>query len=303
MKTIQPNPPRVLAAQGLCKNYGKLTVLQNLDLALEPGRIYGLIGRNGAGKTTLLGLLTGQNLPTAGTITYGGAPVWENGSVLSELYFARELAAGSELGMLAVKRFLRAASLFCPYWDEPYAQTLLQKFAVPTDKKINKLSRGQASMLAITVALASRAPVTLLDEPTAGLDVVMREKFYRILLEDYAATGRTFVISTHIIEEAAGVFERVVVLDEGKIVADEPTDALLDRFRSVSGPAEAVQAALAARGLTPLQSQPVGKYLMTTVQGSESDWAAMAENPAIELEGMNLQSVFVALCGHGDEEG
>ena len=303
MKTIQSNPPRVLTAQGLCKNYGEQTVLKDLDLALEPGRIYGLIGRNGAGKTTLLSLLTGQNLPTAGAITYGGAPVWENAAALSEFYFARELASGSDLGSLAVKRFLRAAALFCPYWDEPYAQSLLQKFNVPTNKTINKLSRGQASMLAITVALASRAPVTLLDEPTAGLDVVMREKFYHILLEDYAATGRTFVISTHIIEEAAGVFERVVILDEGKVVADEPTDALLDRFRSVSGPTEAVQAALAARGLTPMQSQQVGKYVMTTVRGTDSDWAALADDPALDLEGMNLQNVFVALCGHGDEEG
>ena len=76
------------------------------------------------------------------------------------------------------------------------------------------------SMVTITAALASRAPVTILDEPAAGLDVVMRECFYRLLLDDYAETNRTFVISTHIIEEAAGVFERVIVLDEGRVIAN-----------------------------------------------------------------------------------
>ena len=186
----------MISLDNLTVSYGGWTLFDNISFLINPKDRIGLVGRNGAGKTTLLSLLTGQNLPTAGAITYGGAPVWENAAALSEFYFARELASGSDLGSLAVKRFLRAAALFCPYWDEPYAQSLLQKFNVPTNKTINKLSRGQASMLAITVALASRAPVTLLDEPTAGLDVVMREKFYHILLEDYAATGRTFVIST-----------------------------------------------------------------------------------------------------------
>ena len=95
MKTIQSNPPRVLAAQGLCKNYGEQTVLKDLDLALEPGRIYGLIGRNGAGKTTLLSILTGQNTKNGGEVTYGGEPVWENPRALGDLCFARELNPSS----------------------------------------------------------------------------------------------------------------------------------------------------------------------------------------------------------------
>ena len=112
-------------------------------------------------------------------------------------------------------------------------------------KPINRLSRGQMSMVSITAALASRAPVTLLDEPTAGLDVVARERFYRILLEEYQRTGRTFVISTHIIEEAASVFEKVVILDEGKVVADRDTEDLVGEFRYISGPASMLDAALA----------------------------------------------------------
>ena len=218
-RTIQ-GQGRALCAKGLKKNYGSQQVLRDLDLSIEPGHIYGLIGRNGAGKTTLLSILTGQNTKNGGEVTYGGEPVWENPRALGDLCFARELNPSSEVAALKVEEYLLAAKLFCPRWDAAYADALLKKFGLDTKKRISKLSKGQMSMVTITAALASRAPVTILDEPAAGLDVVMRERFYRLLLDDYAETGRTFVISTHIIEEAAGVFERVIVLDEG---ASSPT--------------------------------------------------------------------------------
>lgn len=168
MTTITKAPaPQPLQAAKLCKHYGKQQVLQDLDLTFEPGRIYGLIGRNGAGKTTLLGILSGQNFATGGQALYGGQPVWENSAVLGNLHFARELSASSELAGLSVKNFLRAGRLFCPYWDQNYAEELIKKFELP-NKMINRLSRGQMSMVSITAALASRAPVTLLDEPTAS---------------------------------------------------------------------------------------------------------------------------------------
>ncbi len=297
------NAARTLEARGLCKQYGKQTVLDHVDLAVEPGCIYGLIGRNGAGKTTLLSILTGQNTKNSGEVTYGGEPVWENPHALSDLCFARELNPGSEVAALQMEEYLLAARLFCPRWDEEYARTLIKKFGLDTKKRINKLSKGQMSMVTITAALASRAPVTILDEPAAGLDVVMRECFYRLLLDDYAETNRTFVISTHIIEEAAGVFERVIVLDEGRVIANSQTDDLVDQFRYVSGSAQAVDRALAACGLQPLQQQGMGPHKTAAVRGTPEQFARLAAEPDLELSGLNLQNVFVALCGHGDEEG
>lgn len=303
MTTITKAPaPQPLQAAKLCKHYGKQQVLQDLDLTFEPGHIYGLIGRNGAGKTTLLGILSGQNFATGGQALYGGQPVWENSAVLGNLHFARELSAASELAGLSVKNFLRAGRLFCPYWDQGYADELIKKFELP-NKMINRLSRGQMSMVSITAALASKAPVTLLDEPTAGLDVVVRERFYRILLEEYQRTGRTFVISTHIIEEAASVFEKVVILDEGKVVADTDTDDLISEFRYISGPAAELDAALAEQGIAPLQTQVLGGHKMVAVRGNETLFDALEARDGLTVEGMNLQNVFVALCGHGDEEG
>ena len=114
----------ILRAEGVCKSYGKKQVLHDLDLTIEPGKIYGLIGRNGAGKTTLLGILTGQNTMNAGSVTYGGAPVWENQAALDDICFSRELSPTVLFGQnnTKVKDYLRAAACFLPHWDGAYAQ-------------------------------------------------------------------------------------------------------------------------------------------------------------------------------------
>ena len=289
-----------LMARGVCKAYGQLKVLDGLDLTVEPGKIYGLIGRNGAGKTTLLSILTAQNTLDAGEVTYGGQPVWENQWALDHLCFSRELqpARNGAQNPQKVRDYLRAAAAFLPRWDREYAARLLEEFRLEPRKKIGQLSKGQMSMVTILVALASRAPLTILDEPVAGLDVVMRERFYRLLLDDYAETGRTFILSTHIIEEAASVFEEVLILDRGKIVEHAPTEELVGQFAYLSGAEEELDRACA--GLRVLSEERVGRRTTRAVRGTpEALEAAGAFD--VDLAPMNLQNVFVALCGHGDE--
>lgn len=221
----------ILKAEGLCKSYGSKRVLEGLDLTIQPGRIYGLIGRNGAGKTTLLGILTGQNTKDSGQVTCDGEPVWENCRALEQICFSRELQPTLFSGPnnQKVRYYLKSAAIFYPNWDQEYADRLLNEFQLEPKKKISQLSKGQMSMVTILIALASRAPITILDEPAAGLDVVMRERFYQLLLEDFAQTGRTFLVSTHIIEEAASVFEQVIILDQGRILENSPTEELVER--------------------------------------------------------------------------
>ena len=177
-----------LTAENIIKTYGNKEVLHGVDLELESGKIYGLIGRNGAGKTTLLSIMTAQNPAT-----------------------------------------------FFPHWDKEMAADLIREFNLDVKKKISKLSKGMLSMVTIVVAMASKAEFTFLDEPVAGLDVVAREKFYRLLLEEFTETGRTFVVSTHIIEEAQDVFEEVIIVDKGQILLKENTQELLERCFHVSG--------------------------------------------------------------------
>ena len=291
----------VLSARGVYKSYGKKEVLHNLDLTIKPGKIYGLIGRNGAGKTTLLGILTAQNTLDQGHVTYDDQPVWENQRALDNICFSRELQPTLFSGQnnLKVKHYLKSAAIYYPNWDQAYAVRLLDEFKLEPKKKICQLSKGQMSMVTILIALASRAPITILDEPAAGLDVVMRERFYQLLLEDYAQTNRTFIVSTHIIEEAASVFEQVIILDEGKIIENCPTEELIDQFRYVSGREDVVDEV--CRGLEVLSTHQMGRHKTAAVRGGgvKLDAALSAD---VDVSPMNLQNVFVALCGHGDAQ-
>lgn len=291
----------ILKAEGLCKSYGKKEVLHNLDLEIQPGKIYGLIGRNGAGKTTLLGILTAQNTMDSGRVTYDGQPVWENQEALDHICFSRELQATLLTGQnnLKVRHYLKSAAIYYPNWDQEYAGRLMEEFKLEPKKKICQLSKGQMSMVTILIALASRAPITILDEPAAGLDVVMRERFYQLLLEDFAQTERTFIVSTHIIEEAASVFERVIILDQGRIIENAPTDELVDQFRYITGREDVVDQA--CRGLEVLSVQTMGRHKTAAVRGSGVKLEA-ALSADVDVSPMNLQNVFVALCGHGDEK-
>ncbi len=289
-----------LKAEGIFKNYGEKEVLHNLDLTIEPGKIYGLLGRNGTGKTTLLSILTGQNSHNAGSVTYNGEAVWENQTALNELCFSRELS-GQLFGgpnNMKVGQYMKTAAIFYPHWDGDYARRLMEEFKLDPKQKLSQLSKGQLSMLTILIALASMAPITLLDEPVAGLDVVMRERFYQLLLEDYTRTGRTFLISTHIIEEAANVFEQILILDKGRIKENAPVDELLEQFRSVSGHADVVDRA--CTGVEVLTSQSLGLHKSCVVRAHPEKLERLAKNTEVTVSPMGLQGVFVALCGHGD---
>ena len=289
----------VLQARGLCKSYKDKKVLHDLDLTIEPGKIYGLIGRNGAGKTTLLGILTAQNTKDSGEVTYNDQGVWENQQALNDICFSRELQPTLFSGPnnLKISHYLRSAAIYYPGWDKEYAQRLLEEFGLNPKKKISQLSKGQMSMVTILIALASCAPVTILDEPAAGLDVVMRERFYQLLLEDFAQTGRTFIVSTHIIEEAASVFENVIILDQGRILENCPTEELVDQFRYISGREDVVDQV--CRGLEVLSTHQMGRHKTVAVRGSGVKLSQALEVD-VDVAPMNLQNVFVALCGHGD---
>ncbi len=279
----------------ITKVYGGREVLKDVSLTLEPGKIYGLIGRNGAGKTTLLSILTAQNPATKGTVSLDGEPVWENRKVLEKLCFSRELNVGAESGIasIKVKEYLRIAATYYAAWDKEMEKRLVTLFELDVKKKLGKLSKGMLSMVTIIVAMCSKAPYTILDEPVAGLDVVAREQFYKLLLEEYSTSGRTFLISTHIIEEAADVLEEVIILHEGKILLVEETQELLERVCYVSGKAEEVDAAVA--GLETHHPETLGRSKGVTVflkPGQKVD-----ESRDVSIQMVNLQKAFVALCG------
>ena len=289
-----------LHCEHIVKTYSGKDVLREVTLDIQPGKIYGLIGRNGAGKTTLLSILTAQNPVTRGSVTLDGEPVWENRRSLEKLCFSRELNATAESGLssMKAKEYLRIASTYYENWDRELEERLGKLFNLNLKKKFAKMNKGMLSMVTIVVALCSKAPYTFLDEPVAGLDVVAREQFYKLLLEEYAGSGRTFVVSTHIIEEAADVLEEVIILHEGRVLIEADTQAFVDSAVHVSGKIEEVDAATA--GLEVHHPETVGRSKGVTVflkPGERVD-----ESRDVSVQPVNLQRAFVALCGEEEKQ-
>ena len=287
-----------LICENISKNYKSKDALQDVSLTLEKGKIYGLIGRNGAGKTTLLSILSAQNPPSGGRVvleTEGESlPVWENEKALGHICFSRELNVwkNTSLSAIKIKDYLRTASVYLPYWDQRMADELIRKFHLDVKQKIGRLSKGMVSMVTIIVALASKADFTFLDEPVSGLDVVAREQFYRILLDEFTETGRTFVISTHIMEEAADLFEEVIMIKNGKLLLKENTQELLEACVHISGKAEEVDRA--AEGLEKHQEERLGRSKSLMVRLKKGQKLGKAD---VTVQPMSLEKVFVALCG------
>ena len=282
-----------ISVSGLTRHYRGQLALEDVTFDLEPGSITGLLGRNGAGKTTLLRVLAGHEFASAGTVTVLGASPVENEKVLRRMVFVREDQSYPDL---RVRQAVQVASWFYPNWSHELAGALLQEFDLPLNRKVRKLSRGMRSALGIVIGLAARAEVTLFDEPYAGLDPVARQLFYDRLLADYAEHPRTVLLSTHLIDEAAGLFERVLVIDRGRIVLNTAADDLRGAATSVSGPAIAVAEFTAGRSVW--DRRRIASQESAVVAGvlDETD-RARAASLHLHLEPLTLQQVVVRAAG------
>lgn len=288
-----------IVCEGVKKLYKDKEALKGVDLTLESGKIYGLIGRNGAGKTTLLSVISAQNPLSEGKVELDGEKIWENQAMLDKICFSREInvSGNNGIGTMKIKEYLKTAAIYYPNWDKEMAEMLIKEFGIDVKKALGKANKGMLSAVTITVALASKAEFTFLDEPVAGLDVIARENFYRILLDEFSATGRTFVISTHIIEEAANVFEDVIMVRDGEIIRIEDTQTLVDRCFHVSGHEAEVDRAVA--GLETHHALTTGRGKSVTVVLNSGE--KIAEGCDVTVQPMSLQNIFVALCG-GERE-
>ncbi len=268
---------------------GEEAALDDVSLAVGAGTITGLLGRNGAGKTTLLRILAGQEFPSSGSVRVLGAPPAENEDVLRRLVLVREDQAYPDI---KVSQALRAASWFYPNWDSAAASSLLDDFGVPACKAVRKLSRGQRSALGITIGLAARAEVTMFDEPYAGLDAVARQIFYDRLLAGFAEFPRTVLLSTHLIDEAAALFEGVIVIDRGRVVLDAAADVLRGVATRVSGPCLAVDAL--AEGRPVWERRRLGSQASVVLVGPLSpDDRQQARSSGLDLTPLSLQQIVV----------
>jgi ABC-2 type transport system ATP-binding protein len=208
---------------GLTRRYRGQLALDDVTFDVQGASVTGLLGRNGAGKTTLLRIIAGHEFASAGHVTVLGADPVKDEAVLRRMLYIREDQTYPDL---KVRHVLRVASWLYPNWSHELAGALVDDFALPLNRRIKKLSRGMRSAVGIVIGLAARAEVTLFDEPYAGLDAVARQVFYDRLVAEQAVHPRTVLLSTHLIDEAAGLLERVVVIDRGRVVLDADANDL-----------------------------------------------------------------------------
>jgi ABC-2 type transport system ATP-binding protein len=276
----------IIELASVTKRFGDVTALDDVSIRLQENMIHGLLGRNGAGKTTLMQVLTAQAFASSGTVRAFGEDPWENARVLDRICFIREGQRYPD--SFTVRHVLAAGRISFAGWDDDLAHELVEQFRLRTSQRVKKLSRGQLSAVGVVLGLASRAPLTIFDEPYLGLDAVARQLFYDRLLADFSEHPRTVVLSTHLIDEVSDLLDHVVVLDQGRVVVDDDTDALRGSLVVVSGPSGAVDDF--AAGHEVVHRESLGGLSRLTVRGAPT---GAAERHGVRLDPVSLQQLVV----------
>jgi ABC-2 type transport system ATP-binding protein len=221
-------------ARGLGRQYGRRWALSDCTLTIPAGHVVGLVGPNGAGKTTLISLITGMLAPTTGTIeVLGGRPASSREQLARVGYVAQEtpLYAG-----LSVADHLRLGARMNPGWDSGLAGRRIRQLGLDPGQKAGRLSGGQRAQLALTLAIAKRPELLVLDEPIASLDPLARREFLRGLMDAAAEQGLSIVMSSHLMADLERVSDYLVVLVSSRLLLDGPVDELLATHHLVTGP-------------------------------------------------------------------
>jgi ABC-2 type transport system ATP-binding protein len=224
----------ILAASGLGKKYGRHWALRDCTVEIPAGRVVGLVGPNGAGKTTLLHLAVGLLAPTVGTITVFGGPPGDGPGQLGRVGFVAQDTP--VYARLTVADHLRAGAWLNPGWDGELARGRIEQLGLDPRQRAGSLSGGQRAQLALTLAIAKRPELLILDEPIASLDPLARREFLQSLMEVVAEHGVSVVLSSHLIADLDRVWDYLVVLIASRVQVAGEVSALLATHYRISGP-------------------------------------------------------------------
>jgi len=214
----------VIECAGLGKRYRRIWALRDCTLAIPAGHVVALVGPNGAGKTTLLNLAVGLATPTTGVVTVlGGVPAGSPDALDRIAFVAQDAPLYANLPVADMVQVAR--NLNCR-WDQPRADQRLADLGIPAKKKVGQLSGGQKAQLALTIALARRPDLLVLDEPLAALDPLARHDFMDSLLAAVDADGISVVLSSHVVAELERMADYLIVLSRGKVQVTGKVDEL-----------------------------------------------------------------------------
>jgi len=283
----------IINVQGLHRKFGKLKVLQGLDLDVPAGSIFGFLGLNGAGKTTLIRILLGLLKPNAGKCLVTGIDPQVNA-----LEVRRRVGYMAEnqtmYAWMRVGRIIDWVSRFYPVWDSGFAERLREQMKLDKDKKVGSLSKGQSSRLALLLALAHHPEMVILDDPTLGLDPIARRDFLRDVIGHLQAEGVTVFFSSHLLYEIEPICDRVAILHEGRIIRCAPVDELRERVKRVLfKPADAGRIAEVPGLLDARSHEDRWSVTVEDIEAARGPLASMGSN-SLSVVDLNLDEIFEA---------
>jgi ABC-2 type transport system ATP-binding protein len=230
--SLSASPP-IVDIRRLTRRFGPTLALSDVSLAIRRGGVFGLIGNNGAGKTTLIKHILGMFKAQSGTVrVFGHDPVQNPVGTLGRIGYLsedRDLPDWMRVGEL-----MRYTQAFFPTWDEAYAEELREMFDLDAQAKVKELSRGQRARAGLLVALAHRPELLVLDEPSSGLDPIVRRDILGAIIRTIADEGRTVLFSSHLLDEVERVADEVAIIHQGRILLAATMDEVKDTHRRVT---------------------------------------------------------------------
>ncbi len=294
--------PAVANVEGLLKRYGKTTVLDGIDFTIRPNEVCGFLGRNGAGKSTAIRILMGIVKADAGSIEIFGQPLKSNVLQLRQRigYVAQEQNFYPWMTPTSIGRFV---SGLYQRWNQSRYEGLIDQFELPWDRKVEAFSGGMKAKLALALALGSEPELLLLDEPTAGMDPVVRREFLQIVKERTRDEGMTTFFSTHLISDVESIAKRVCILDNHKVIYEGGMSNLANSMTMVVAP-------LSFESVSPFPQPAVQRVAVIkeeAIDGQRRQVLAMDPRskilnylqPPWEVLPMSLEDVFVTMVGSG----
>jgi ABC-2 type transport system ATP-binding protein len=292
--TAEPSADTAIELTGVTRHYGKATAVDDLTLHIPRGHTFGLIGPNGAGKSTTIKMLLGLLRPQAGRVRILGIDVFaEPARMKARVGYVPE--APQMYRWMSVGELIAFTRAFYPTWNDDECARLLDLFALDTAKKVKHLSKGMAAKLSLLVALAHEPEVLILDEPTAGLDPIVREEFLDGVLQAVCARCRTVLFSSHTLDDVRRLADTVGILYEGRLLVQRGVEELLASARRIR--------AVLRDGCLP-RHEPAGivwqrierrEWLLTVTDFSPELLTTLTvENDLehIEVTGLNLEELF-----------
>ena len=275
-----------IEARGLRKRYGRTVALDGIDLTIEAGRIVGLVGPNGAGKTTALNAVLGL-VPFEGGLRVLGRDPWlERHTLMRDVCFIADVAVLPR--WLRVSQALDYVAGVHPGFDRAKAEGFLDRTTIDRRSRVRALSKGMVTQLHLAIVMAIDAKLLVLDEPTLGLDILFRKRFYDALLNDYCDGDRTIVIATHQVDEVQHILTDVVFIDRGHIALACSLEDFEARYAEVHVHPERVAAAR-ARG--PIHERPaIGRNVLLFDGVAHEELAAFGD-----VRTPTLSELFVAI--------